>query len=229
MKRVHLLLMCCFVLICSSCTPTKSKRVTEENRDRILSEISTTKDLTDEERQLIAAYLMRTGVAEVFRGGKPGLPVGKTINEILDEQRKWVAQEKQEEDRQKQLAAAVVAKQAEMRSIVGVALYSLVAKQGFAFDGAEVGYAYENRSTKDIRAFEGRIEFKDILGNELADVSLKVLNPIKAGEKASVSANLWFEAYGGLRGKRFDDVKIEWRPTKILFSDGTLAEVGSQQ
>ena len=43
---------------------------------------------------------------------------------MIQEQRKWVAEEKAEEERQKQLAAEIVAKQVEMRNIIGVALYS---------------------------------------------------------------------------------------------------------
>jgi hypothetical protein len=60
-----------------------------------------------------------------------------------------------------------------------------------------------------------------VLGNELADTDLKVLTPTKSGQKFSTSDMLPFMAYHHLRGKRLEDVKIEWNPTKILFVDGT--------
>jgi hypothetical protein len=87
-------------------------------------------------------------------------------------------------------------------------------------------YAYENRSTKDVRAFEGEVAFKDILGNNLAQIPLKVLNPLRAGEKGSVTARHYFMAYRNLEDKKLDDVKIEWKPQKILFADGTSAPCG---
>ena len=228
MKLLSMLALCISLLFCSSCTNIKDKKVTEENKDKILSEVPTSKDLTDEERQLLAGYVMRQSMASVFQGGKPGLPTGKTLGEMLQEQRKWVAEEKAEEERQKQLATAIAAKQAEMRNIIGVALYSFAQRQGSFSDYAEVGYAYENRSTQDVRAFEGEVAYKDVLGNKLEEVQLKVLSPIKAGQKASMTDKLPFMVYGGLRGKTLDDVKIEWRPKKILFADGTSAEIGGQ-
>ncbi len=229
MKSLHVLVLCTALLISSSCTNLKNERVTEENKDKILSEVSTSKDLTDEERQLLTGYVMRQSLANVFQGGKPGLPTGKTVREMIEEQRKWVAQEKAEESRQKQLAAEVAAKQAEMRNVIGVALYNFTERQSGYADYVEAGFAYENRSTRDVRAFEGKIAFADVLGNNLEEVPLKVLTPIKAGAKASVTDNLFLMAYHGLRGKKLEDVKIDWRPQKILFTDGTTADDGSKE
>jgi hypothetical protein len=226
-KRLGALLLCAGMLVCSSCSNIKNEKVTDENNDKILNQISTSKDLTDGERQLLAAYVIRQNVANIFGGGKPGLPTGKTVGEMIADQRQWAAQEKVEEDRQKQLASAVAAKQAEMRNVIGVALYGFTERQMSFSDYAEAKFAYENRSDKDVRAFEGTVAFSDVLGNHLDDVQLKVLAPIKAGAKASVSDDLPFMAYGGLRGKKLEDVKIEWRPQKILFADGTSAEDGS--
>ena len=229
MKRfLGVLALCVAVVWGSSCSNIKSKKVTDANKDRVLGEISTSKDLTDEEKQLLVAYAMRQSLSAVFQGGKPGLPSGKTIGEMIDEQRAWKVQQRQEEERQKKLAAEVAAKQAELRNVIGVALYSFTQKKGFMSDYIEAGYAYENRSDRDVRAFEGDVAYKDVLGNQLEETSLKVLTPIKAGQKAAVSDSLPFIAYPGLRDKKLEDVKIEWRPKKILFADGASAEVAGQ-
>lgn len=214
------------ILVCSSCSNIKSQKVTAENKSRILNQISSSKDLTDEERELLAAYVVRQNIGDIFGGGEPGLPTGKTLGEMIAEQRQWVSQEKLEEIRQKQLAAVVAARQAEMRNLIEVALYSFTERRESFSHYAEAKFAYENRSAKDVRAFEGTIVFSDILGNHLEDVSLKVLTPIKSRAKASVNEDLDFEFYGDLRDKKLDDVKIEWRPEKILFADGTTAEDG---
>lgn len=232
MKRWGVLLLGAALLVCSACSNIKNKKVTEENKDKILSEIGAGKGLTDEERQLLAAYVARQGMLNIFGGGKPGLPTGKTVGEMIAEQRQWATQEKTEEDRQKQLAAAVAAKQAEMRNVIGVALYILTThEEGEDLTQyVEVGYGYENRSAKDVRAFEGEVLFKDILGNELAQIPLKILTPLKAGQKASATERHSLSYLGGLgdlRRKKLEDVKIEWRPQKILFADGTSAEDGS--
>ena len=140
---------------------------------------------------------------------------------MIEDQRKWLAQEKEEEERQKRLAAEMAAKQAALRNIITVALFGFKEKASFMSNYAAVDYAYENRSSKDVRAFEGRVVYRDVLDNELADTELKVLTPIKSGQKSSTSDMLPFIAYGGLRDKKLEDVKIEWKPTKILFVDGT--------
>jgi hypothetical protein len=227
-KTLNVLCLCVALLICSSCTNIKSKKVTEENKEKVLSEISTSTELTNEEKQLLLGYFMRQNMATIFQGGKPGLPSGKTLGEMIQDQKKWVAQEKEEEERQKHLAAEIAGKQAEMRNIIGVALYSFARRRNSLIDYVEAGYAYENRSTRDVRAFDGWIVYNDVLGNKLEEVRLKVLKPIKAGQKASVTDDLPFMAYGGLRDKVLDDVRIEWRPKKILFADGSSVEVGSQ-
>jgi hypothetical protein len=231
-RRCGALLAWTALLICLACSSIKNKKVTEENKDKILSEVQTSKDLTEEERRLLAAYAIRQSTGNILDGGKPGLPTGKTVGEMIAEQRQWAAQEKTEEDKQKQLAAAVSAKQAELRNVIGVALYLLTTHEGDEdlTSEVEVGYAYENRSTKDVRAFEGEVAFKDILGNDLGQVSLKVLTPLKAGQKASVIERhslSYLGNLGDLRGKKLEDVKIEWRPKNILFADGTSAEDGS--
>lgn len=59
-----------------------------------------------------------------------------------------------------------------------------------------------------------------MLGNEV-DTDLKVLTPIKSGQKSSTTDLLPSKASRGLRGARLEDVEIEWNPTKILFVDGT--------
>lgn len=229
MKRLAILVLCVVLVVCLSCSNIKNEKVTDENKDKILNQISTSKDLTEEERQLLAAYVIRQNMVNIFGGGKPGLPTGKTVGDMIAEQRQWAAQEKAEEDRQKQLAAAVRAKQSEMRNIIGVALYSLTERQVAFSDYAEAKFAYENRSAKDVRAFEGTVAFSDVLGNHLEDVPLKVLTSLKSGEKSSLSDDLPFLAYHDLRGKKLEDIKIEWRPKKILFADGTSVEDGSKE
>jgi hypothetical protein len=221
--RLVILALCSLFVTClSSCTDIKKTKFTVENRDKILSK------LTPEERELLTASLMRQSMANIFGGSSNPIP-DKTVGELIEDQRKWLAQQKAEEDRQKRLAEEMAAKEAALRNIITVALYGYQQKDGgFMGNYVAVDYAYENRSSKDVRAFEGRVVYRDVLGNELADTDLKVLAPIKSGQKASTSDRLPFIAYSGLRDKKREDVKIEWNPTKILFDNGTSETIPSK-
>lgn len=113
------------------------------------------------------------------------------------------------------------AKKATLRKMITVALSKLEEKEHSLSAYAEVDYVYENHSCKDVRAFEGRVTYRDVLGNEVADMDVKVLTSIKSGQRSSTTDILPFMTYRGLRGVRLEDVEIEWNPTKILFADGT--------
>lgn len=235
MKR-SVVLAIVLVALCCSCANVKDKKITEENKAKVLEEAN--KKLTPEEYSLLEGYVMRQSmqraIENIFQEDKDRLsPAGMTIGQMIREQRKWESGQGDEAQKQKQLVAEVAAKQAEMRNVIGVALLSYSIKKGpfesGEADSAEVGYAYENRSAKDVRAFQGRIVFFDVLGNELEKVPLRVLTPLKAGEKATVTDDLMFHHYEELRDKKLSDLKVEWKPRKILFADGSSIELGSSR
>jgi hypothetical protein len=225
-------LILCTVLCCS-CTNIRDKKITEENKAKVMEEAG--KKLTPEELTLLEGYVMRQSMQQAIANAFPAIsadknPADKTIGQMIEEQRKWANGQGEEDQKEKHLAAGVAAKQAEMRNVIGVALLSYSIKKGpldsGALDSADVGYAYENRSGKDVRAFEGKVVFIDVLGNKLEEVPLKVLTPLKAGGKASVTDELMFDPYEELRDKKLADLKVEWKPKKILFTDGSSVEVG---
>jgi hypothetical protein len=112
------------------------------------------------------------------------------------------------------------AREVSLKSMITVALCGLRGKRGSMAECVVVEYVYENRSSKDVRAFEGKVTYRDVLGNEV-DADFKVFTPIKSGQKSSTTDLLPSKAARGLRGARLEDVEIEWNPTKILFVDGT--------
>lgn len=235
MKR-FVVLPIVFVALCCSCANIKDQKITEENKAKVLGEAN--KKLTPEEYSLLEGYMMRQSMQQaienIFQDDKnrPS-PAGKTIGQMIEEQRRWESGQGEEAQKQKHLAAEVAAKQVEMRNVIGLALLSYSIKKGptesGSLDSAEVGYAYENRSAKDVRAFDGHIVFFDVLGNKLEEVPLKVLTPVKAGEKASVTDELMFDPYEELRDKKLADLKVEWKPRKILFADGSSIEAGNSR
>jgi hypothetical protein len=198
--------------------------VTDGNKDKIMSEVSTSKELTDDERQLLAGYIMRHSLATVFQGGKPDIPTGKTVGEMIEEQRTLVAEEavkeKAEKEKEQKLAAEIAAKEAELRDLVTVTLYGLSEKHGSFMDGFEARIAFK-AGDKDIRAFQGDLALSDVLGNSLGDIPVKVLKPLKANESGTTNYSNLYMPFPGLQGKHLQDIKSQWKPTKIILTDST--------
>lgn len=229
MKRWNLLLLGAVLCVCSSCSNIKHKKVTDENKDKIMGEISTSKDLTAEERQLLAGYMFRQNLSTVFQGGKPSMPTGKTIGEMIDEQRKWVADtseaEKAEKEKDEKLAAEIAAKEAALREYVTVTLYSLKESDAGFMRGFDAVIAYKAGS-RDIRAFQGELVLSDVLGNSMGGIPVKVLKPLKANDSGTTNyGNYYMSSFSDLRGKRLEDIKTHWKPTKIILADSTELSV----
>jgi hypothetical protein len=218
-------LLCAVLSVCASCGNFKNRRVTDENKGTILAEIPTSKDLTGEDRELLGAYVVRYSFSGLLTGGKPGLlPTGKTIGEMIEEQRalntKNAEVEKEQKAKEQKLAAEIAAKEAGMLEYVTVTLYSLKEDDAGYMPGFEAGIAFKAGS-KDIRAFEGNLAVSDVLGNRLGQIPVTVLKPLKANDSGiSYYRNLYM-AFSDLRGKHLEDIKAKWKPSKIVFADST--------
>lgn len=77
--------------VCPSCVNIKKIRLTDENKGKLLAEIGKTNEITDQERHLLVEYSMRYSMPKILRGERPDLPTGKTLGELIDEERKWDA------------------------------------------------------------------------------------------------------------------------------------------
>jgi hypothetical protein len=224
MKFWNLVLLCALLFLCSSCTNIKNKKVTDENKEKIMSEISTSKQLTDDERQLLAGYMVRQNLSTVFQGGKPDIPSGKTVGEMIEDQRNWVAEEaakeKVEKEKEQKLAAEIAAKEAALRELVTVTLYGLKEEHAGFMDGFEARIAFK-AGDKNIRAFEGDLALSDVLGNSLGDIPVKVLKPLNANESGTTNYSNAYIPFPELRGKHLEDIKSQWKPTKIILADST--------
>jgi hypothetical protein len=227
-KHLNLVLLCAFLVFGSSCTNIKSKKVTDENKDKLIDEISTSKNLTDDERQLLASYMMRQNLSGILQGAKPSLPTGKTVGEMIEDQRKWAAQnaeeEKAEKEKEQRLSAEIAAKEAALRKFVTVTLYNLKESDFSGMHGFEARIAFKAGS-KDIRAFQGNLALSDVLGNSLGDLPVRVLRPIKADESGTTDYSNLYMAFPELRGKHLEDIKAQWKPTKIILADSTELSV----
>jgi hypothetical protein len=220
-----------------SCAPDPKKvQVTEQNKDKLLEEMKDMKGLTVDETRMLIAYGMRQGLGKAFGAAPPSM-VGKTVGDIIADQRSFETDAKKRQEQEASLAAEAKAKEEARAAELRKALSLTVFKKGFE----EASYqeyitlkcAYENTSGKDIRAFAGRVRFTDLFGKPIYDSGLTISDPIKAGAKATWDGSIRYNQFNAeqsnFRNTDLKDMKIEWVPNSILFEDGTrIGEAGEK-
>jgi hypothetical protein len=89
-----------------------------------------------------------------------------------------------------------------------------------------------NVSDRDIRAFDGTLDFTDLLDNEIMGISLTVNGPIKAGAvltwKGVIKYNQFVDQHQRLRAAQQDNIGVRFSTKKVLFSDGHTKEYGER-
>jgi hypothetical protein len=83
------------LLLVGACTDNpRTLQITDANQDSFLGQLKSSKALTIEELALLSSLLNRRDGAKTFGG--EGLPiVGKTVGELIDEERKFKTSRKQ--------------------------------------------------------------------------------------------------------------------------------------
>jgi hypothetical protein len=222
MRLWNLAILCVLLSVCSSCTNIKSEKVTDQNQEKIIRRILTNSDLTDDELRLLNGYIVRQSLSNPFQGDKASIPTGKTIGEMLEDQRNWVAQhthqEKEEQERELKLAAEIATQEAVLREFVTVTLNKLEQSDPNFINGFEARIAFKV-GRNDIRAFRGKLVLSDALGNSFGEIPVKVLTPIKANCSGTTNYRNLYISFPELRWKRLQDIKTEWKPAEIIFAD----------
>lgn len=86
---------------------------------------------------------------------------------------------------------------------------------------------FVNPSERDIRAFKGNFTFYDLFDTELKSVNFTFNDTIRAKDTIIYNANVDFSNLNNnsiYYTKNFSDLKVIWRPKKILYTDGTSSE-----
>ena len=223
------------VLLVGACGDVRELEITDENKDSLLEKIKDTSDLSVEEVQLLQGYILRKGMREALSGGDPSLPVGKRIGELIEEQRKYVEDEKirQEEERRKREVAK--AEEERQRKVLLDALDVTVYETGFQNrsyqDYITFKVSFENKLEQDIRAFEGSVAFKDLFDDLIQHINLKEDDPLAAGETRQESYTLeynqFIDSHQKLKSTKLENMKTEWLPKTILLTDGIALRVES--
>ena len=92
-------------------------------------------------------------------------------------------------------------------------------------DKFDLAFIFENKSNKDIKAFKGTVTFKDLFGEKIRDIHLSYDEGIRAGEKKNwygeVKHNDFMSDQRKFRDTELDNMKFEWKPKGIIFTDGS--------
>ncbi len=233
-KCARVLLIAAVVAFSFACSKDPHKlKITEQNRDSFMESIKDTKGLTADEVRMLMAYQMRSATQKAF-GGTPDSVLGKTLGDIITQERKFEEKEKKEGEEQKRLAAEAAAKEQrraeELRKALNLSVYDKSFRASDPSAGSYEDYiiikcAYENTSGKDIRAFKGKLRFADLFGSEIFESGLTISDPVGAGQKATwvgtIKYNQFIDQDVRLKNTLLKDMKAEWLPSSIIFADGT--------
>ena len=93
-------------------------------------------------------------------------------------------------------------------------------------DYISLTFAYRNKGTKAIRAFEGDVTFLDAFGDTIYSAHLKVDEPIAPGRTRQdpgriIKYNPLRVAHERLRNTALSKMKVVWQPSDVIFTDGT--------
>ena len=201
--------------------------VTSSNQAQIEQQVASS-NMSDGDKAEFSAALLRTEYA----------PTGKTVNQVVSDQRAFEIEQKAEQERAAQLAAQERAKrEATLKTMLGSLTVGVVSKSFQAAD-VESGtyqdqiaetFIYKNTSSKTIRAFKGVMVYKTLMGDLITKINLENDTPIEAGHSITwdgvTDYNQFEDKDVKLRQTKLMDMKIEWQPTSILFADGSRLEV----
>jgi hypothetical protein len=244
MKRIAVFLIGGTLLLVPGCSNPRKLVLREQNKETVLKAVGESKKLSEDDKKALMAYLLRLelankgglfGQATAQQGsGGPTPAYGKTVGEMIEEQKRWQAEQQAEEEKAKRLAAEAKAKEdalaAELRKAVSLSVYGkdfqpADFEAGRPYDYVVLKCAYENSSGKNIRAFKGKVLFTDLFGAEIFSSGITISDPIEAGKKAtwtgSIHYNQFMANHMKLRNTDLKDMKVVWNPSSIIFEDGT--------
>jgi hypothetical protein len=217
------LLISVLAVLLFSCSSPLDKKFNEETAQEDIKAIKS--EIGSTELNLLAGSMIRLE----FQGRNLE---EMTYAEILEDGKKWKAEQEKIEAEQKALAEKGAKKEAErIKKLRKAVIVSCVEK-----DYTEVDYqdyiiykfVIQNKSDKAIRAVKGRITFTNLFDDEIKSLNFVYDQPIPAGKEVNWNATSDYNQFMGedkaLKNKDLKDLKVIWKPEKIIFKDGTTLE-----
>tara|TARA_B100001564_G_scaffold341421_1_gene336109 strand:- start:62 stop:727 length:666 start_codon:yes stop_codon:yes gene_type:complete len=155
-----------------------------------------------------------------------------TYAEILEDGKKWKAEQEKIEAEQKALAEKAAKDEAERIKKLTESVIVSCFEKGYSEVDYQDYITYKfvilNKSEKAIRAVKGGITFTNLFDEKIKSLSFVYDKPIEAGEQVNWDATTEYNQFMSedktLKNKDLKDLKVVWNPEKILFEDGTTLE-----
>lgn len=191
--------------------------------------------LNEEDKKLLAQYLMRKGMGAAFGGD--GVESGTTVGDAIKEQQKWLEDKDAKQKAQAELKAKIDAENAALKKQMdSVLTTAIVSKSGYArykyidkITDIEFQLAFENHSDKDIAGLKGIISFKDMFGDTIKNLTLSYDDGVKANSTAKYDGSMDYNEFMAedtkLLNTDLDKIKFEFTPSVIMFKDGSKIEL----
>lgn len=98
----------------------------------------------------------------------------------------------------------------------------------FGNDKITISILFKNDGSKGIRAFDGVLEFTDLLGNVILRSNVRVNESLPAGQSlpwdGSIDYNEFIASNRNLRNETQENVRLNFELGKVLYSDGSKEE-----
>lgn len=206
-----------------SCSSPLDKKFSEETSEKDIKEIKSELDST--ELMLLAGSMIRLQMT----GEKLE---EMTYREILNNGKEWKVEQEKIEAEQKALAEkAKKEEEARIKKLTESVLVSCYSKSFAEYDYQEYikfKFVIQNKSDKGIRAVKGSISFTNLFDDEIKSLSFVYDQPIAAGKEVTWNAqtdyNQFMDDDVTLKNKDLKNLKVVWKPEKVIFEDGTTLE-----
>lgn len=206
-----------------SCSSPMDKKFNEETAKEDIAAIKSKLDSTD--LQLLAGSMIRLK----FQDKKLE---EMTYAEILENGKKWKAEQEKVEAEQKALAEKAAKEEAERKKRLNEAVMVSCYEKGFTKydyeDYITYKFVIKNKSEKQIRAVKGGITFTNLFDDKISSLNFVYDQPIEAGKEVTWNATTDYNQFKdedqALKNKELKDLKVIWKPEKIIFENGTTLE-----
>jgi len=222
MKAIHLLgiSICALLIACSSPLDKKFNEQTVKN-----DMLAVNDKLDSIELGLLAGSIFR------LKFQKKNLEE-MTYGEILEEGKKWKAtQDKIQEEQRVLTEKALIIEKERTEKLSKSVLVSCFDKGYSKIDYEDfITYKFiiKNKSNKNIRAIKGNITFENLFDETIKSLNFVYDQPIKVGDEVNYNAQTDYNQFNdsdkALRNKDLKDIKVIWKPEKIIFEDGSILE-----
>lgn len=194
--------------------------------------------LSDEEKELFAAYAFRRAMSGLFLKNnetmKTELLDVKTLGAAIEFEKSWREEQAQEEAKREDLRRKIEHERKSAIEIFNEALTVSVLSLEFRdsdfsrsrySDDFVITIGFDNHTAKDMIGVKGVLAFKDVFGDLILRTGVSMDQDIPAGKTyrwvGTIDYNRFLDSHRKLRTTDFEKMKIEWEPEVYLISDGS--------